>query len=157
MKRRMLACLTAASIGLILGCAAEQNASRSAAPPGCPATASDMQLEALFGTWEARFEGLAGAARVQLARHPEYAGVRGTITRGGSGTPSSVAQLAGDVDEDGYLSLDESTDGRTISGVWLGELQAASCGKEFKGVWRNAADESTRSFVLTRTDNKSGK
>lgn len=95
-------------------------------------------------------------ARVQLARHPDYAGVRGTITRGGD-TPAGVAQLAGDVDEDGYLSLDESSDGRTISGVWLGQLQAASCGKEFKGVWRNAADESTRPFVLTKTNDNTGK
>ena len=33
------------------------------------------------------------------------------------------SQLAGDIDDDGMLSLDESLDGRAISGVWLGELQ----------------------------------
>jgi len=156
MNRTLLACVAAACL-LTGGHALAQGASPAAAAPGCPATASDMPLEALFGTWEARFEGLAGVAKVQLAKHPEYAGVRGTITRGEGGAPSSVAQLAGDVGEDGYLNLDESMDGHSISGVWLGELEAASCGKEFKGVWRNAADESTRPFVLTKTNDKTGK
>jgi len=51
------------------------------------------------------------------------------------------------------LSLDESLDGRAISGVWLGELQAGSCSKEWKGIWRDAASDSTHPFVL----NKMGK
>jgi len=156
MKYGLLACLASACL-LTGGHALAQDASPPAAAPGCPATASDMPLAALFGTWEARFEGMRGVAKVQLAKHPDYAGVRGTITRGGGDAPSSVAQLAGDVDEDGYLSLDESMDGRSISGVWLGELQVASCGKEFKGIWRNAADESTRPFVLTKINDDTGK
>lgn len=155
MRGALLACLAAAC--LLSGNALAEGEPPAAAAPGCPATASDMPLESLFGTWEARFEGLPGVAKVQLAKHPEYAGVRGTVTRGGGDTPSSTAQLAGDVDEDGYLSLDESMDGRSISGVWLGALQAASCGKEFKGIWRNAADESTRPFVLTKTNDNTGK
>ena len=154
MKRALLACVAAACL-FSGGLAMAQDGSAPA--PGCPATASDMPLEALFGTWEAHFEGLPGVAKVQLAKHPDYAGVRGTITRGGGDTPSSVAQLAGDVDEDGYLTLDESMDGHAISGVWLGQLQATSCGKEFKGVWRNATDESTRPFVLTKINDQAGK
>lgn len=129
----------------------------AAAATACPASALDLPLEALFGTWEARFEGLPGSATVRLEKHPDYAGVRGTITRGvGGDTAASIAQLAGDIDQDGYLSLDESMDGHAISGVWLGELQADACGKVFKGVWRNAADDSTRPFVLTRP-NPTGK
>ncbi|MEJ8815918.1 hypothetical protein WKW77_32995 [Variovorax ureilyticus] len=155
MRGALLACVATAC--LLSGNALAQGATPAAAASGCPATASDMPLESLFGTWEARFEGLPGAAKVQLAKHPDYAGVRGTITRGGGDTPPTTAQLAGDVDEDGYLSLDESVDGRSISGVWLGELQAASCGKEFKGIWRNAADESTRPFVLTKINDNTGK
>ena len=156
MSRALFACLAAC---LLTGgqAFAEGASSPAATPPGCPATASDMPLEALFGTWEARFEGLPGVARVQLAKHPEYPGVRGTIARGGGDAPVSIAQLAGDVDEDAHLSLDESMDGHSISGVWLGELQAASCGKEFKGVWRNAADESTRPFVLTKINGNTGR
>ena len=88
---------------------------------------------------------------MQLAKHPEYAGVRGTITRERRRRPPSVAQLAGDIDDEGLLNIDESLDGRAISGVWLGELQPGSCGKEFKGTWRNASDDSTHPFVLNKT------
>lgn len=139
MKRRLLLI----AVGIAAGGAAAQ--------PACPASGRELPVEALYGQWEARFDGLPGTARLQLARHPEYAGVRGTITRDGSAASPAVAQLAGDIDDEGLLNIDESMDGRAISGVWLGELQAGSCGKEFKGVWRNAADDSTRSFVLTKT------
>jgi hypothetical protein len=145
-----VACLVTATNALAQGSPAPAPAPPPAA--ACPATGSELPLEALFGSWEARFDGLPGVARVQLAKHPEYEGVRGTITRDGDAAgPASVAQLAGDIDEDGMLSLDESKDGHAISGVWLGELQPASCGTEFKGVWRNAADESTHAFVLDKT------
>ncbi len=100
----------------------------------------------LYGRWEARFEGLPGRAVVRLGKHPEYKGsVRGTIERGGV-----MAQLAGDIDDDGQLNLDESQDGRAISALWSGEMQAGSCGKEFTGTWRNATDDSTHPFFLTR-------
>ncbi|MCY1557041.1 hypothetical protein D9M68_938520 [compost metagenome] len=67
-----------------------------------------------------------------------------------------MAQLAGDVDDDGALSIDESLDGRAISGVWAGTLQPGSCGREFRGTWRNAADESTHPFVLNKTGGTQG-
>ena len=38
-----------------------------------------------------------------------------------------------------------------ISAVWSGEMQPGSCGKEFKGTWRNAADDSTHPFVLNKS------
>ena len=126
----------------------------NAAPPGCPATARDLPVEALYGNWQARFDGLPGAATVVLGKHPEYVGVRGTITRA-AGAPSgnaSVAQLAGDVDDEGQLAIDESLDGRSISGVWSGTLQPDSCGREFRGTWRNAADETTHPFTLKKTE-----
>ncbi len=117
----------------------------------CPATASELPVQALYGSWEARFDGLPGTAQVQLARHPEYAGVRGTITRAAGAATQSVAQLAGDIDDEGLLGIDESLDGRAISAVWSGALQAGSCGREFRGTWRNADDDSTHSFVLNKT------
>jgi hypothetical protein len=126
-------------------------AGSAGAQPACPASGRDLPVEALYGQWEARFEGVPGIARLQLAKHPEYAGVRGTITRDGGAASPSVAQLAGDIDDEGLLNIDESMDGRAISGVWLGELQTGSCGKEFRGTWRNAADNSTRPFVLNKT------
>ena len=124
------------------------------AEAGCPATARDLPVEALYGDWQARFDGLPDAALVRLGKHPEYAGVRGTITRTAA-APSgrtSVAQLAGDVDDEGELAIDESLDGRSISGVWSGSLQPDSCGREFKGTWRNAADDSTHPFTLKKTE-----
>jgi hypothetical protein len=121
------------------------------AQPACPTNGRELPPGALYGPWEARIEGIPGVARVQLARHPDYEGVRGTITRESPAKEASVAQLAGDIDDEGLLSIDESMDGRAISGNWLGELQPGSCGKEFRGTWRNASDDSTHPFVLNKT------
>lgn len=116
------------------------------ASTACPADTSELPPEALYGHWEARFGDLATPADVQLAEHPEYAGsVRGTITRG-----TQTAQLSGDIGDEGFLVFDESLDGRAISAVWSGEMQAGSCGKEFKGTWRNSSDDSERPFVLRK-------
>ena len=103
-------------------------------------------MEALYGQWEARFDDLPARAAVRLGRHPDYAGVRGTITRN-----AVTAQLAGDIDDQGQLTIDESQDGRSISGIWLGTLAPGSCGEEFRGTWRNAADDSMHPFVLNKT------
>ena len=119
----------------------------------CPQTASDMPPDALYGRWEARFERAEGAsspeiAGVQLSRHPEYAGsVRGTLVRDDKAT----AQLAGDIDDTGVLTLDESTDGTTIAALWSGDLQPGSCGRTFQGTRRDSDDDSTRPFVLHKT------
>jgi hypothetical protein len=139
-------------IAALLGCAALLAGCAAGSRPGCPTDARDLPAQALYGRWEARFDGLPAVAAVQLGRHPDYEGVRGTVTRN-AGNPgkASVAQLAGDVDDEGALSIDESQDGRAISGVWSGKLQPGSCGREFRGTWRNAADESTHPFVLSKT------
>ena len=112
----------------------------------CPADATDVPVEALYGRWEARFGDFPALADVQMSKHPEYAGsVRGTITRGGLS-----AQLSGDIDDAGSLILDESQDGLSISAVWAGEMQPGSCGREFRGTWRNSADDRTQPFVLRK-------
>ena len=127
--------------------AAAQNGLKQETPTACPSRATELPVAALYGQWEVRFDGVAGIATVQLGAHPEYAGgVRGTLTRA-----SGVAQLAGDIDDQGVLTLDESQDGHSISATWSGDMQAGSCGKEFKGLWRNSQDDSTRAFVLHRT------
>jgi hypothetical protein len=131
--------------------AAPQAATASATATACPSNARDLPIEALYGTWEAHFDGVPGIATVRLGKHPDYAGVKGSITRGGGNTPSSTAELAGDIGDDGVLGIDESQDGRAISGEWSGELQPGSCGREFRGTWRNADDDSTRAFVLNKT------
>lgn len=116
----------------------------------CLVDAQSLPVQALYGIWSARFEGIAGTARVVLERHPEYEGVRGTISRG-TGSASTVAQLAGDVGNDGLLTIDESQDGRSISGIWQGAPQAGACGREFRGMWRNTAEDRTHPFVLEKT------
>jgi hypothetical protein len=125
-----------------------------ASAPGCVDDAQDLPTRALFGMWQARIDGQGDAARVELRRHPEYDGVRGTITRAGK----PPAQLAGDVDpSDGKLTLDESQDGRSISASWIGALQPESCGKKFVGTWHSNADDKDYAFTLERvtgTDKK---
>ncbi|RQO63706.1 hypothetical protein DBV14_02705 [Variovorax sp. KBW07] len=147
-KTALLALLVGAA-GALSGCAT----GLAANDPNCPADARQLPLQSLYGQWEARFDNLPAVAAVQLGKHPDYDGVRGTITRNANNPArASVAQLAGDVDDEGALAIDESQDGRAISGVWSGKLQAGSCGREFRGTWRNAADESTHPFVLSKTD-----
>lgn len=141
--RSLVACALLAAV-VVGGCAGTQGMN-------CPADGRDMPVEALYGHWEARFEGVPGIAKVELSRHPEYAGVRGTVTRDGGSAPRPLAQLAGDISDDGLLNIDESLDGRSISGVWTGELQVGSCGRTFKGTWRDASDDSTHPFVLNKT------
>jgi len=151
--KALLAAFTAFAALVVTGCAAVDPKD-----PNCPADARDLPLTSLYGRWEARFDGLPAVSVVQLGKHPDYAGVRGTITRNADGgAKPSVAQLAGDVDDEGALSIDESMDGRAISGNWAGTLQPRSCGREFRGTWRNAADESTHPFVLIKTGGSEGK
>ncbi|WP_454904994.1 hypothetical protein [Variovorax gossypii] len=146
LKTAMPAALLACAVLALSGCAIGRG------NPDCPADARDLPLQSLYGRWEARFDGLPAVAVVQLGKHPDYDGVRGTITRNGAGPDRArVAQLAGDVDDEGALSIDESQDGRAISGVWSGKLQKGSCGREFRGTWRDATDESTHPFVLSKT------
>ena len=121
----------------------------------CPRSADELAPETLYGRWEARFDdGVAPALAVlRLARHPEYAGsVRGTLTRpAGSTAPGADAQVAGDVDDAGVLTLDESADGRAIDAVWSADLEPGSCGRSFRGTRRDARDDATRTFTLHKT------
>jgi hypothetical protein len=85
------------------------------------------------------------SATLRFERHPELAeSVRGRVERDGASI-----QLAGDVDE-GDFTLEESQDGQRISATWIGRVVNGSCGKEIRGTWTNAADSSTRTFVLRR-------
>jgi len=104
-------------------------------------------MQSLYGSWEATIDGQSGVAAVKLERHPEYEGLRGTVER--AGLPP--ARLAGDIDPEGQLALDESQDGKSISASWSGALQAGSCGKEFKGNWYRSSDDSNHPFVLRRS------
>ena len=135
-------------LALLLLCGGLPAAVLAAEPSvtACATDTSDLPVEALYGRWEVRFGDLPAVADVRMGPHPEYAGsVRGTIVRGGG-----RAQLSGDIADAGFLILDESQDGLSISAVWSGELQPGSCGQEFRGTWRNSADDRTQPFVLRK-------
>lgn len=113
-------------------------------PANCPDPV-DMGAVHLYGLWHAELEGQAQVATLQFERHPENAGsVRGRVTRGGA-----PVQVAGDLDE-GEFSLEESIDGQRISANWLGAVVPDSCGKEIRGSWNNALDNTSTSFVLRK-------
>jgi len=118
----------------------------AAVTSACTASADPLPVQALYGRWQMTVQGGETAA-VVLHQHPDYeGGIRGTVTRAGG-----VAQLAGDLDDDGMLTLDESQDGIAISATWSGVVQAGSCGEEIKGTWRNARDDNALDFVLRKT------
>ena len=113
-------------------------------PASCPAP-TDLSAVHLYGLWTAEWEGQTPRATVQFVRHPDNPGsVRGVLTRAGV-----AVQVAGDVDN-GEFSLEESIDGQHISATWLGTVLETSCGKEIRGSWNNALDNTRSAFVLRK-------
>ena len=123
--------------------AAGQNSQKELVPVVCPAPAAIEPVN-LYGLWRAEFDGLPHATLL-FERHTELSGsVSGSISRDGS-----KAQLAGDVDN-GVLSLEESLDGQRISAHWQGNVSAASCGKEIKGLWTDHSNQASHAFILRK-------
>lgn len=132
----------------------------------CP-SASAMKAEQLYGLWVARFsnppEGLPSQASVKLERHAEFSeSLGGVVSRDlGQALGSKAiaghapkAMLAGDL-EGGMLLLDESSDNVSITGTWNGEMVEGSCGKAFKGTWKDTSSSAPDNapeipFTLTR-------
>jgi hypothetical protein len=113
-------------------------------PASCPAP-KDLSAVHLYGAWRAEWEGQTPRATVQFVRHPDNPGsVRGELTRAGV-----ALQVAGDIDN-GEFSLEESTDGQRISATWLGTVVPTSCGKEIRGTWNNALNNTSTPFVLRK-------
>lgn len=127
-----------AAAALVAGCAATD--------PNCPPSGSPLPPRALVGAWDARIGDDSTAIRLLLQPHPDYAGVRGQVLRG-----DMAAQVAGDINDQGLLLLDESEDGQRISATWEGEALARSCGRVFRGQWRRAGEDRGLPFELTRS------
>ena len=125
-----------------------------------------MKAGQLFGVWTVRFAsapaGLPATATMRLERHEEFADslagvVLRQLPRAGSAVPGAhagTAQLAGDLDG-GLLLLDESSDNVSITGTWNGEMVEGSCGKIFRGVWKDTsasapANAPEIAFTLTK-------
>jgi hypothetical protein len=127
-----------------------------------------LKAAQLYGLWEARFSnppaGLPAQATMRLQQHAEFTeSLAGLVTRelgAAAGAPAIAshahqAALAGDLEDGRLLLLDESSDRISITGTWNGELVEGSCGKQFRGSWkdtsRSAADNAPDvPFTLTK-------
>ena len=137
MKRALVLLLAA-------GLASTASAQTPPAPTACVAPA-DVAPQHLYGLWQAQFDGLAQGATVLIEKHRELTdSFSGAINRGGG-----KALLAGDVD-DGEFTMEESTDGVSISATWVGTVVDKSCGHEIRGTWQAARDNLARPFVLRK-------
>jgi hypothetical protein len=144
------------AVFLIAGsaCCMGAGAQNSPAPgvPGksgtCP-TATQLSAPQIYGQWRVRFTpapaGLPAEALIHLEKHAEFSeSVAGSVLRDLGTTQARGhaprAQLAGDL-ENGFLTLDESSNGISITGTWNGELVKESCGKKFTGRWKDTSDK----------------
>ena len=128
----------------------------------CP-TAQTMKAVQMHGFWKAVFVkppgGLPINATLMLERHAEFSeSLAGIVSRdletANVAGHAAKAFLAGDLEE-GVLLLDESSDNLSITATWNGEIVKNSCGKIFKGTWkdtsRSAPDQAPDvPFTLTR-------
>ena len=126
-----------------------------------------MKAAQLYGLWAVRFvnppAGLPDRATMLLERHAEFAeSLAGIVSRdlGAAGGSKAIAghaakaALAGDL-EGGMLLLDEPSDNISITGTWNGEMVEGSCGKAFKGSWKDTSSSAPDNapdvpFTLTR-------
>lgn len=141
---------------------------QKAIPPlaACP-TAQTMKAVQLYGLWKVVFVkppgGLPASATLLLERHAEFSeSLAGIVSRdlGAASGSAAIAGhaakafLAGDL-EDGVLLLDESSDNLSITGTWNGEIVKDSCGKVFRGTWKDTSRSAPDNapdvpFTLTR-------
>jgi hypothetical protein len=116
----------------------------------CPPV-QQMKAPQLYGLWAVRFTNppacLPNTATMLLERHAEFSdSLAGTVSRDFGVLPGAAkavrrittAALAGDLEE-GILILDESSNNINITGTWNGEMVAGSCGKEFRGNWKDTS------------------
>ncbi|QDL36140.1 hypothetical protein EUB48_01645 [Rhodoferax sediminis] len=136
-----------ASCAIATGATAQNNTNLQGAAT-CPA-AADVSNARLFGPWQAQVD--AGPdipprqATLNLQRNPEFSeSLSGTITR-----DTGTGQVAGDVDN-GVFTLEESSDGKTITATWTGQIVEGSCGREIRGVWKNISDPTEHDFILRK-------
>ena len=131
--------LIAASALLVGACSTNPLKTR----PTCP-TAQQMEQPELLGTWRADLRGQSAPVMLQLGKHPEWNGtVKGQITRS-----SGTAIVVGDVNQ-GKLTMEESSDGKKVSGSWLGDVVDGSCAREIRGEWLDDKDNSIP-FVMRK-------
>lgn len=146
--------LTIAMIFIAIGAlpirAGAQNDFKASASPaaGC-VPAKQLKAVQIHGLWRVRFTpapaGLPADATMHIERHAQFSeSVAGFVSRAlpaasGPAGHAARAQLAGDL-EDGFLTLDESSNGVSITGTWNGEMVEGSCGKKVTGTWKDTSN-----------------
>ncbi len=132
---------------------AQKKPAGTATPVSAPCPpANQIKPAQMYGLWRVQFSkppaGLPAVATMLLERHAEFSeSVAGFVSRdlgAAGGSPAiaghrAKAQLAGDL-EDGALTLDESSNGVSITGTWNGQLVEGSCARKVSGVWRDTSD-----------------
>ena len=119
----------------------------------CP-DASAVKSADLYGEWHARFDAAgarpAAQASVTFTPHAQDADALGgrIVRRGGDGS-LRTSVLAGGTG-DGRFGIEESSDGKAITGLWNGDLVPGRCGSEIRGIWIDPLDDSEQPFVLRR-------
>lgn len=151
-KPSRLAVFFMAASGFITSASGQNDTQKQSPRATLPAAAACppiQQLKAaqIHGTWRVRFSpapaGLPANATMHIERHAQFSdSVAGYVSRdlgpsSGAGH-AARAQLAGDL-EDGFLTLDESSNGINITGTWNGEMVEASCGKKVTGTWKDTS------------------
>ena len=120
--------------------------------PNCP-TAAQMEQPELLGRWSVEMSNAAempsqrGPIIIDLRPHPEWDGtVKGQVHR-----PGYSAIIVGDVNK-GELTMEESRDGKSVSGNWAGTVVENSCAREIRGEWMDS-DDRTANFVMRKLSN----
>ena len=142
------------AILLIAACAVHtkansQNDSIKSPSPSAAVTCPPSKLlkaAQIHGQWRVSFQsaptGLPATATVMLERHAQFGdSVAGFVSRNlAAPAPGHTAraQLAGDL-EDGFLTLDESSNGISITGIWNAEVVDGSCGRSVRGTWKDTS------------------
>ena len=111
----------------------------------CPA-AKLLKAAQIHGQWRVSFKsppaGLPATATLLIERHAQFGdSVAGFVSRNlVAPTPGHAAraQLAGDL-EDGFLTLDESSNGISITGTWNADVVEGSCGRSIRGTWKDTS------------------
>ncbi len=145
MQRALSALAAVATATALLSACASGPQSR----PACP-TAQQMEQPELLGRWSVTMTAdsgggvIPGPISMQLGPHPEWDGtVKGAITR-----PGYQSIVVGDVNK-GELTMEESRDGKSVSGNWYGSVVEGSCAREIRGEWTDS-DDRTAKFVMRK-------
>ena len=141
MQAALLKTLALAPIAaLLVACASNTPAAR----PACP-TAQQMEQPELLGRWSVTLGENTEPFSIILGPHPEWDGtVKGTINR-----PDYQSIVVGDVNK-GELTMEESRDGKSVSGNWWGTVVEGSFAREIKGELADSNDRSS-TFVMRKT------